>query len=78
MITEYSRIQRAQNFVFKVRDMRSNREEFLSECRKCPIINLCIWCPAHSHLESGELDQPVDYFCEVAHSRQKMLQNAVN
>jgi radical SAM protein with 4Fe4S-binding SPASM domain len=67
-----------ENFVLKVRDMRSNKEEFLSKCRKCPIINLCIWCPAHSHLECGELDQPVDYFCEVAHSRQKMLENAVH
>ena len=67
-----------KNFVFKVRDMRSNREEFLNKCRKCPIVNLCIWCPAHSHLENGELDKPVDYFCEVAYSRLKMLENAAN
>ena len=67
-----------ENFVFKVRDMRSNREEFLSKCRKCPIINLCAWCPAHSCLETGKLDKPVDYFCEVAHARQKMLESPVN
>lgn len=62
-----------KNFVFKVRDMRSNKKEFLSRCRKCPIINLCIWCPAHSYLENGELDKPVDYFCEVAHARANAL-----
>ncbi|MGB7002642.1 MAG: radical SAM protein [Halobacteriota archaeon] len=61
------------NFVPAVRDMRSNRKEFLDSCRVCPIINLCIWCPAHAHLETGEIDAPVDYFCEVAHARAKAL-----
>lgn len=67
-----------QDFIPKVRDMHSNRKEFLEKCRKCPIINLCIWCPAHSHLETGELDKPVEYFCEVAHSREKMLSKKDN
>lgn len=62
-----------EDFVPKVRDMRSNRKEFLEKCRKCPIINLCIWCPAHSHLETAELDKPVDYFCKVAHARAESL-----
>ncbi|MCK4859278.1 MAG: radical SAM protein [Candidatus Omnitrophica bacterium] len=62
-----------QNFVPRVRDMRSNREEFLEKCRVCPIINLCMWCPAHSHLENGEMDMPVEYFCEIAHARAKSL-----
>ena len=65
-----------QNFVLQVRDMRSNRKEFLDKCRKCPIINLCIWCPAHSYLETGKMDIPVDYFCEVAHARAEMLKMA--
>ncbi len=62
-----------KNFVPKVRGIRSKNEEFLKKCRKCPIINLCIWCPAHSHLETGELDKPVEYFCEVAHARAEAL-----
>jgi radical SAM protein with 4Fe4S-binding SPASM domain len=61
------------NFVPKVRDMRSNREEFLATCRVCPIINLCMWCPAHAHLETGELDALVPYFCTVAHARAEAL-----
>jgi len=60
-------------FIPRVRDLRSESKEFLEKCRKCAIINLCIWCPAHSHLETGELDKPVDYFCEVAHVREKAL-----
>jgi len=62
------------NYVPKVRDMRSDRKEFLETCRVCPIINLCMWCPAHSHLETGEIDAPVDYFCKVAHARADALQ----
>lgn len=57
------------NFVPKVREMRSDRTEFLNKCRVCPLINLCMWCPAHAYLETGELDAPVPYFCDVAHAR---------
>ena len=62
-----------QRFVPKVRDMRSKRREFLEKCRVCPLIYLCFWCPAHSHLESGEMDALVGYFCEVAHARADAL-----
>jgi radical SAM protein with 4Fe4S-binding SPASM domain len=62
-----------ENFVLKVRDIRSSREEFVRKCRKCQIMNLCLWCPAHSQLETGELDTPVDYFCKVAHARAEWL-----
>ena len=62
-----------RDLVPRVRDMRSDRPEFLQACRTCPIINLCLWCPAHAHLETGELDLPVDYFCEVAHARRDNL-----
>ncbi len=57
------------NFVPKVRDMRSKNRDFLSTCRICPLINLCTWCPAHAFLETGELDTPVADFCRTAHAR---------
>jgi radical SAM protein with 4Fe4S-binding SPASM domain len=66
-----------EKFVPQVRDMRSNRKEFLKKCRICPIINLCIWCPAHAYLETGELDKPVEYFCKVANARLDMLNQAI-
>ena len=62
-----------ENFAPKVREMCSHRKEFLNTCRVCPLVNLCMWCPAHAHLETGELDAPVDYFCEVAHARAAMI-----
>jgi radical SAM protein with 4Fe4S-binding SPASM domain len=61
------------NFVPKVRDIRSTRKEFKTKCNDCSLINLCLWCPAHAHLETGRLDRHVDYFCKVAHAREEMI-----
>jgi radical SAM protein with 4Fe4S-binding SPASM domain len=58
-----------RDFATKVRDLRSDRKEFLEKCHTCPIADLCFWCPARAHLETGEMDSPVDYFCRVAHAR---------
>jgi len=62
-----------ENLFPAVRSMHSDRKEYLDNCRRCPVVNLCLWCPAHAHLELGELDLPVDYFCQVAHARTKAL-----
>jgi radical SAM protein with 4Fe4S-binding SPASM domain len=62
-----------EQLVPKVRDMRSQRREFLERCRRCPIVNLCLWCPAHSWLETGEMDTPIEYFCQVAHFRAEAI-----
>jgi len=62
-----------RRFVPRVKDMRSDKIEFLEKCRICPMINLCMWCPAHAHLETGKMDNHVDYFCKIAHARAKML-----
>lgn len=64
-----------KNFTPRVRDMRSNKNGFSKKCLSCPIINLCMWCPATSYLETGELDRPVDYFCDLAHARARFLCN---
>jgi len=65
------------NFHREVRSIRSNRSEFLNRCRVCPIINLCMQCPANCHLETGELDLPVDYYCQIAHARAKALSESM-
>lgn len=58
-----------EEWVPKVRDIRSTNPEFLERCGRCSIFNLCLWCPAHAALETGALDGWVEYFCEVAHAR---------
>lgn len=62
-----------RDFVPKVRDMRSGSAEFLKTCRRCALINLCLWCPAHAALETGEMDARVEYFCQVAAARAQAL-----
>jgi radical SAM protein with 4Fe4S-binding SPASM domain len=51
----------------------SGRREFRDKCGACPIVNLCLWCPAHAYLETGELDLPVEEFCRVAEARAEGL-----
>ena len=58
-----------ERWVPLVRDLRGSDPTLLEKCRKCELINLCLWCPAHAALETGAMDAWVAYFCEVAHAR---------
>lgn len=62
-----------KRFVPTVRAMTTDRRDYLEKCGKCPVINLCLWCPAHSYLETGELDVAVDVFCQAAWARADSL-----
>lgn len=66
------------DFVPRARDMRSDDAQFLAGCRICPISNLCLWCPAHSHLESGRMDAWNEFFCQVAHARADAITRGAN
>lgn len=57
----------------EVRNKTTKKKEFLKACPSCPLIELCPWCPAHAHLESGNLDDPVGFFCRIAHVRAENL-----
>ncbi|HNR69444.1 MAG TPA: radical SAM protein [bacterium] len=63
-----------EEFVPHVRDLRSDNPEFLTTCRRCALVNLCLWCPAHAWLETGALDGATPYFCAVAHARAAAIQ----
>jgi radical SAM protein with 4Fe4S-binding SPASM domain len=67
-----------RDFVPKVRNMHSDSKEFLEKCCICPIINLCMWCPAYAYLETGEMDAHVDYFCDVAQARRRAIENVAH
>ena len=53
----------------RAREAVSSRKMYLSNCCSCPLVNLCFWCPAICYLESGKLDQKIEYFCRVAKAR---------
>lgn len=57
----------------RVRSLTSRSPDYLKNCAACPVMNLCLWCPAHAHLEGGRLDGWSEYFCRVAHSRARAL-----
>lgn len=57
----------------KVKNLTSDRERFLNNCRRCALINLCQWCPADAYLETGRLDEPVGHYCAVAHARESAV-----
>ncbi len=57
------------SFTPAVLAVESNRKEYLERCARCPLINLCLWCPAHAYLETGELDRPIDKYCQIAKKR---------
>ena len=63
-----------EQVVPKVRELRSTNRAFLTTCGTCPIVNLCLWCPAHAYLECGVMDTRVEYFCQVAHARAAQIE----
>ncbi|MHB8882563.1 MAG: radical SAM protein [Thermodesulfovibrionales bacterium] len=44
-----------------------------TKCTACGIREFCGMCPPNSELEGGGPEEPVDFFCEVAHLRARAL-----
>jgi len=62
------------DFVPQVHAMRFAPGEPPSSCRTCRLVNLCMWCPARAHLETGRMEGSTPYFCDVARARAKILE----
>lgn len=50
-------------------EIRSMKYQTNSPCRDCRIFYLCAQCPALAMLENGNYEEPVDYFCQLAHKQ---------
>ena len=48
--------------------MKSETPAFLRRCARCFLRNICDQCAAKSWMESGTLDTPVEYYCQVTHA----------
>jgi len=56
------------NFFPKIREKKATNPEYLKRCAVCFLKSICISCPAHSWQQHGNLDTPVEYFCQAAHT----------
>lgn len=62
-----------RNFFPKIRKWKAGNAEYLVRCANCFLKGLCDQCPAKSWMEHGDLDTPVEYFCEIAHAQARDL-----
>lgn len=51
-----------------LKELSSSDPEYLQRCANCFLRNLCDQCPAKAWSESGTLDTPVQYLCDVSHA----------
>ena len=71
--TQASPLQNALAQFPALADMRATNPDYLRRCAKCFLKGLCEQCPAKSWAETGTLDTPVEYLCEVAHAQARYL-----
>jgi radical SAM protein with 4Fe4S-binding SPASM domain len=68
-----NRLAAALDWMAALSDMRSTNPAYLERCARCFLKGLCDQCPAKSWAEHGNLDTPVEYFCEVAHAQARFM-----
>ena len=61
------------NFFPKVLAARTQNPDYLQKCAICFLKGLCEQCPGKAWAESGQIDEPVSYLCEVAHQQARLL-----
>ena len=55
-----------EDFILSVRQKKIIRQ---TKCFSCEIKEMCGMCPANGELENKDPEEPVDFFCRVAHLR---------
>jgi len=53
--------------------MKATNPDYLERCARCFLRNLCNQCPAKAWIETGTLDTPVQYLCDVTHAMARHL-----
>jgi len=52
----------------KLKQVKATNSEYLRRCARCFLRNLCEQCPGKAWSETGTLDTPVQYLCDVSHA----------
>jgi radical SAM protein with 4Fe4S-binding SPASM domain len=42
-----------------------------SRCKGCKIREICNWCPGRAYVEAGGMEEPIEYYCELAKQNTK-------
>ena len=53
----------------------STASQYIENCGRCTMHDICSWCPAHADLETDRLDGYTPYFCEIAQKKREMCKN---
>ena len=62
------------DFFPRLRQWSATNIDYLYRCARCFLMGLCEQCPAKSWMEHGNLDTPVEYLCQAAHSQARYLE----
>lgn len=66
-------LSEALDFFKQLPEIRTDNPDYLNRCGRCLLRNLCDQCPAKSWTESGKLDVPVQYLCDITHELGRSL-----
>lgn len=53
--------------------IRSTPKGPVTRCDSCQLSVLCQQCPGKSYLETGQMEDPIEFFCKIGHLRSEML-----
>ena len=48
-----------------------------TKCQSCRIKYLCLQCPGRALVENGDMESPVEFFCELAHKQADMKEEVL-
>jgi radical SAM protein with 4Fe4S-binding SPASM domain len=54
-------------------ERRATNPDYLDRCASCFLKALCEQCPAKAWTETGTLDTPIEYLCELTHAQARFL-----
>lgn len=49
-----------------------------TKCRNCEINHLCRQCPGRALVENGDMETPVEFFCELAHKQAQRMEELLS
>jgi len=55
--------------------IRSAKFKTNSPCRRCRLQSSCQRCPGRAYLETGDMEAPIPYYCELAKNKESAITN---